>query len=41
MECGACMKNCAFNAIQVETGVGCAAALIGSYLPGNKGRVCC
>lgn len=41
MECGACMRNCAFGAIQVETGVGCAAALIGSYLPGRKGKICC
>ena len=41
MECGACMRNCAFGAIQVEVGVGCAAALIGSYLPRRKRQICC
>jgi len=28
MECGACQRNCAFGAIKVDTGVGCAAAII-------------
>ena len=28
MECGACMMNCAFGALYVEKGVGCAAAII-------------
>lgn len=27
MECGACRRNCASGAIEVTTGVGCAAAL--------------
>jgi len=28
MECGACRMNCSENAITVDSGVGCAAALI-------------
>jgi len=32
MECGACMKNCPVSAITVNTGVGCAAAIIGGLL---------
>jgi len=39
MECGACMRNCPVNAIQVQTGVGCAAAIIGGIL--NKGNPGC
>ena len=27
MECGACQLNCPFDAIQVESGVGCATAM--------------
>ena len=27
MECGACQLNCPFNAIKVESGVGCASAM--------------
>jgi len=30
MECGACQRNCAFGAISVRAGVGCAAALLAS-----------
>lgn len=30
MECGACQKNCEAGAIQVQSGVGCAAAIINS-----------
>jgi NAD-dependent dihydropyrimidine dehydrogenase PreA subunit len=30
IECGACAKNCAWNAITVQAGVGCAAALLHS-----------
>lgn len=30
IECGACMVNCAYGAINVETGPGCAAAILGS-----------
>ena len=36
MECGACMKNCAFDAIDVSTGVGCASALINAILTGGE-----
>lgn len=28
MECGACAKNCPANAIEVRSGVGCAAAIL-------------
>ncbi len=36
MECGACARNCRFGAIQVNSGVGCAAALIGSIISGGE-----
>lgn len=36
MECGACMSNCAFDAIEVEAGVGCAFALINSMIYGGE-----
>ncbi|RPI35058.1 MAG: ferredoxin family protein [Chloroflexota bacterium] len=32
MECGACQKNCPFGAITVESGVGCAAAMMRAAL---------
>lgn len=32
MECGACSVNCGQNAITVNSGVGCAAALINSRI---------
>jgi NAD-dependent dihydropyrimidine dehydrogenase PreA subunit len=32
MECGACQVNCPFGAVQVESGVGCAAAMIRAAL---------
>jgi NAD-dependent dihydropyrimidine dehydrogenase PreA subunit len=35
MECGACAKNCEFGAIAVNTGVGCAAAIINSLINGG------
>ncbi len=42
IECGACMKNCAFDAVKVDAGVGCAAAVLASR---KKGKVvaggCC
>lgn len=47
MECGACMKNCAFSAISVSPGVGCASAIIKGFLTGSKptcdcsGGECC
>jgi ferredoxin len=36
MECGACAKNCAFAALSVRTGVGCAAAVINGALRGTE-----
>jgi len=39
MECGACARNCAFGAIEVESGVGCASAIIASYF--RRGPVTC
>ncbi len=39
MECGACMRNCPAEALFVQTGVGCAAAVINSLL-GLKGFCC-
>ena len=36
MECGACMKNCAFGAIEVHPGVGCASAIIKGLLTGTE-----
>lgn len=39
MECGACQRNCSFDAIHVESGVGCAAAIIASWF--NRGELAC
>lgn len=36
MECGACEKNCPFAAIEVKSGVGCAAAVINGLLTGSE-----
>jgi len=36
MECGACAKNCPANAIDVNAGVGCAAAIIQGALAGTE-----
>ena len=41
MECGACAKNCPAGAIFVKTGVGCAAAVINSFLGRTDGSCCC
>ena len=41
MECGACSKNCPVDAIFVQSGVGCAAAVINSMLGRNDGECCC
>ena len=41
MECGACSLNCPVNAITVQSGVGCAAAVINSMLGRNGGECCC
>jgi NAD-dependent dihydropyrimidine dehydrogenase PreA subunit len=40
MECGACAMNCPTEALTVEAGVGCAAAVINSAL-GREGSCCC
>jgi len=36
MECGACANNCEFGALQVDSGVGCAAAIINSMIYGGE-----
>jgi NAD-dependent dihydropyrimidine dehydrogenase PreA subunit len=36
MECGACEKNCPENAINVRSGVGCAAGIINGILRGTE-----
>jgi ferredoxin len=36
MECGACQLNCPTAAITVDSGVGCASAMIGAALRGKK-----
>ncbi len=36
MECGACAKNCAQDAITLKPGVGCAAAIINSWISGGE-----
>lgn len=42
MECGACSGNCPVDAIKVESGVGCAVAVLKGILRGNEeGRNCC
>ena len=40
MECGACQLNCPTDAITVESGVGCAAAMIRAALTGQKEPTC-
>lgn len=40
MECGACQLNCPVDAIRVESGVGCAAAMMRAALTGKKEPVC-
>jgi NAD-dependent dihydropyrimidine dehydrogenase PreA subunit len=40
IECGACALNCEADAIQVQAGVGCAAAMIQSALTGRKEVSC-
>ncbi len=35
MECGACALNCDFGALSVNSGVGCAAAIINSMITGG------
>ena len=51
MECGACALNCPVQAIEVQSGVGCAWAMIGAALRGKdmdtecscggEGSTCC
>jgi NAD-dependent dihydropyrimidine dehydrogenase PreA subunit len=36
MECGACRMNCPAEAISVQSGVGCASAMIRASLTGKK-----
>jgi len=36
MECGACALNCAFDAIKVNAGVGCASAVINGMIMGGE-----
>ena len=40
MECGACSRNCPTEALTVESGVGCAAAVINTML-GRESTSCC
>ena len=40
MECGACTQNCPTGAVVVTPGVGCAAAIINSWIKGGE-PVCC
>ena len=41
MECGACAKNCPVDAISVDSGVGCAVAIIKGALAGTKPNCDC
>lgn len=36
IECGACQKNCAFDAIAVQSGVGCAQAYFNALITGGE-----
>ena len=40
IECGACQINCEAGAIKVESGVGCAQAMIQAALTGKKEPTC-
>lgn len=41
IECGACSMNCPGEAIKVRVGVGCAAAVINSFLGRESSSCCC
>ena len=41
MECGACELNCKFGAIDVKSGVGCAAGIINGILKGTEASCDC
>jgi ferredoxin len=36
MECGACVTNCASEALSVDAGVGCASAIVRSWIFGGE-----
>jgi ferredoxin len=36
IECGACVRNCAVGALSVKTGVGCATAVLHSWISGGE-----
>ena len=36
IECGACRQNCAFDAVTVQSGVGCAQALFNAMIFGGE-----
>lgn len=40
MECGACQVNCPTGAILVDSGVGCASAMIKAAITGSKEVTC-
>lgn len=41
LDAGVCQLNCPMDAIMVDTGVGCAAAMIAAALTGEKEATCC
>lgn len=41
IECGACVLNCAAGALSVETGVGCAAAVLSGMAKKKEPSGCC
>jgi len=41
IECGACVRNCPFNALHVEAGVGCAQAIINGFINGTEPNCDC
>ena len=41
MECGACVLNCPVEALSVNSGVGCAAAIIQGFVKGTEPNCCC
>jgi ferredoxin len=41
MECGACSRNCPVQAVMVQSGVGCAAAVINTALGRSGEYACC
>lgn len=40
MECGACALNCPVEALKVNAGVGCAAAIIQGWITGKEPSCC-